>query len=172
VHKYQSGVQYINLGYLAGGPAGMLYFADSPTEALPVDVDGKFVWGTSPLKGVQSLGNFAAFIILTDNADTGRNWIEQVSPQLGNVPMMMIISAQAEPMIWPYFDSGQLKGLVSGLSDAKVFEQTYNRPGLANQYWDSFSVGMLVAELIIGAGAVLGVILDWRARHKDSGKEA
>jgi hypothetical protein len=131
-----------------------------------------------PLQGIQKLSDFAAVIILTDNADTGRNWIEQAGPRLGSTPMLMIISAQAEPMIRPYFDSGQLKGLVSGLSEAKIYEQANqslgptHQFGLDNQYWDSFSIGMLVAELLIVAGVVLGVLIDWRARHKDSGEEA
>ena len=173
MHQYQSGMQYVNLGYLAGGPAGILYFANAPTEAMQFTQAGQpVVWGTGPLQGIQKLSDFAAVIILTDNADTGRNWIEQAGTHLGSTPMLMVISAQAEPMIRPYFDSGQVKGLISGLTDAKIYEQTYTRPGLANRYWDSFSIGMLVAELLIGAGAVLGVVIDWRARQKVSGEEA
>ena len=168
MYKYQSGVQYVNLGYLAGGPAGILYLADSIKDAMPVSLDGKSAWDTGLLQGIQGLDSFAAVIILTDNADTGRNWIEQAGPRLGNTPMLMIISAQAEPMIQPYFDSGQLKGLVSGLSDAKIYEQPHNRTGLAYHYWNSFSVGMLVAELLIAAAAILGVMLDQRANHKNS----
>jgi hypothetical protein len=172
VHQYQSGKQYVNLGFLAGGPAGMLYLADSLTDAMPVSVDGKSAWKAGPLRGVQSLSTFAAVIILTDNADTGRNWIEQAGPRLGNTPMLMIISTQAEPMIRPYFDSGQLKGLVSGLSDAKIYEQTYNRPGLAYHYWNSFSIGMLVAELLIAVGAIMGLMVNRRVIRKNSRGEA
>ena len=174
----QSGEQYVNLGYLAGGPLGILYFAGAPTQAVTVGVNGQPVWGTDPWQTIQKLSAFAAVVVLTDNADTGRNWIEQASPHLGSTPMLMVISAQAEPMIRPYFDSGQLKGLVSGLSEAKIYEQSNqslgqtHQFGLDNQYWDSFSVGMLVAELIIVAGVILGVLTDWRARHKDSGVEA
>ena len=178
-YQYQSGKQYVNLGYLAGGPAGILYFADAPTEAVTVGMDGQPAnWGTGPLQDIQMLSDFAAVIILTDNADTGRLWIEQAGPHLGNALMLMVISAQAEPMIRPYFDSGQIKGLVSGLSDSKIYEQSNqsidptHQFGLDNHYWDSFSVGMLVAELLIIAGVVLGVVIDWRARHKDSGEEA
>ena len=177
-YQYPGGNKYINLGYLAGGPAGILYFADTPAEAIPVGVDGQPAWSAGPLQGIQKLSDFAAVIILTDNADTGRNWIEQAGPQLGSTPMLMVISAQAEPMIRPYLDSGQLKGLVSGLSEAKIYEQAnqslgpIHQFGLDNQYWDSFSVGMLVAELLIVAGVVLGVVADWRARHKDSGEGA
>ena len=165
-HHYESGKQYVNLGFLAGGPAGMSYLANSMTNAMPVSVDGKSPWKDGPLQGIQSLSDFAAVIILTDNADTGRNWIEQAGPRLGDTPVLMIISTQAEPMIRPYFDSGQLKGLVSGLSDAKIYEQNYIRPGLADHYWNSFSVGMLVAELLIAAGAITAVMEGRRVLRK------
>ncbi len=141
-------------------------------------MDGQSVWASGPLQAIHKLSDFAAVIILTDNSDTGRNWIEQAGPLLGNTPMLMIISAQAEPMIRPYFNSGQVKGLVSGLSDAKVYEQSNqnlgpaHQFGLDNQYWDSFSVGMLVAELVILAGGILVVLMDKQARHKDSGEDA
>jgi hypothetical protein len=177
-YQYTSGNQYVNLGYLAGGSAGILYFANSPTEAVTVGMDGQSVWGAGPLQAIQKLSDFAAVIVLTDNADTGRNWIEQAGPRLASTPMLMVISAQAEPMIRPYFDSGQLKGLVSGLSDAKIYEQSNlslgptHQFGLDNQYWDSFSVGMLVAELIILAGGLMVVVIVWRARHKVSRAEA
>jgi hypothetical protein len=171
-HQYRRGEQYVNLGYLAGGPAGMLYFAGDPTDAMPTTVDGKPAWETGPLQGVQGLSNFAAFILLTDNADTGRNWIEQVGPRLGNTPMIMIISTQAEPLMRPYFDSGQLKGLVSGLADAEIYEQSDNRPGLAHLYWSSFSVGTLVAALLIVIGAIWSAVTGWRARRRNPGEEA
>ena len=179
MHQYQSGVQYVNLGYLAGGPAGILYLADEPPQAVTVGMDGQpVIWGAGPLHAIQKLSDFAALIILTDNADTGRQWIEQAGPRLGSTPMLMVISAQAEPMIRPYFASGQLKGLVSGLSEAKIYEQSNqnlgatHQFGLDSQYWDSFSVGMLVAELLIVAGVVLGFVTDWRARQSISGEEA
>jgi hypothetical protein len=171
-HQYRRGEQYVNLGYLAGGPAGMLYFAGDPTAAMPTTVDGKPAWETGPLQGIQGLSNFAAFILLTDNADTGRNWIEQVGPRLGNTPMIMIISTQAEPLVRPYFDSGQLKGLVSGLADAKIYEQSDNRPGLAHLYWSSFSIGTLVAVLLIVIGAIWSAVTGWRARRRNPGEEA
>ena len=171
-HQYISGEQYVNLGYLAGGPAGISYFASAPAAAMPYTVNGDPAWATPPLQGVLHLSDFAAVVILTDNADTGRNWIEQTSQYLGKTPMVMVISAQAEPMIRPYFDSGQLKGLVSGLLDAKIYEQSYNRPGLAYHYWDSYSIGMLVAELLIVIGATWSAVVAWRARRSDTGVKA
>jgi hypothetical protein len=174
-HQYLSEEQYVNLGYLAGGPAGISYFVSDPADAMPYTVNGTPAWGSQhlpPLQGILRLSDFAAVIILTDNADTGRNWIEQSGQYLGKTPMLMVVSAQAEPMIQPYFDSGQLKGLVSGLPDAKTYEQGYTRPGLAYHYWDSYSIGMLVAELLIAVGAAWSAFLAWRLRRKDTGEEA
>ena len=150
----------------------MLYLTSSLTAAMPVDVNGKPAWNSGPLQGIQDLNNFAAVIILTDNADTGRNWIEQAGPRLGNTPMLMVISAQAEPMIRPYFDSGQLKGLISGLPDAKIYEQSNNRRGLAYDYWNSFSFGMLAVELIIVAGVIFGILADRLFLRKKDREEA
>ena len=161
-HPYKSGDQYINLGYIAGGPAGISLFASDPSKAMPVMVSGKSAWSLPPLQGVSKLGDFAAVIILTGDADTGRNWVEQAGPYLDKAPMVMVISAQAMPMVRPYFDSGQLKGLVSGLEDAKIYEQDYNRPGLANHYWDSFSLAGLIAELVIAVGAAWSALAAWR----------
>ena len=169
---YRSGNQYVNLGYLAGGPAGMLFFAGNPIAATPATVDGNPAWKTGILQSIQGLNDFAAFIILTDNFDTARNWIEQAGPRLGNSPTIMIISTQAEPMIRPYFDSGQLKGLISGLSDAKISEQSDNRPSLAHLYWSSFSVGALVIALLIVIGAVWSAVVGRRDRRSNSGDEA
>jgi hypothetical protein len=173
-HNYQSEQQYVNLGYLAGGPAGVQYFANSPTSAAPFTLDGTRAWSMAPLQGVQVLSDFAAIIILTDSADTGRVWIEQTSSAIGNTPMLMVISAQAEPMILPYYDSGQIKGLVTGLAGGDAYGQTFIRPdaqtGLAEKYWNSFGVGILVAELLIVAGALWNVVAGLRSRGEKSGK--
>jgi len=174
-HNYQSGQQYVNLGYLAGGPSGVQYFANSPTEAAPFTLDGQQAWTLPPLQGVQALSDFAAIIVLTDNADTGRVWIEQTGSTIGNAPMLMVISAQAEPMILPYYDSGQVKGLVTGLAGGEAYGQIFTHPdstlGLADKYWNSFGVGTLVAEILIVIGAIWSAVAGWRARRDKSGEK-
>jgi hypothetical protein len=174
-YNYQSGKQYVNLGYLAGGPAGVQYFANFPSEAAQVTLDGQPAWTLPPLQGVRVLSDFAAVIVLTDNADSGRVWIEQAGSTIGNSPMLMVISAQAEPMILPYYDSGQIKGLVTGLAGGEAYAQTFIRPdsrtGLTERYWDSFSVGTLVTEILIIVGAIWSAIAGWRAPHDKSGEK-
>jgi hypothetical protein len=127
------------------------------------------------------LRDFDLIIVITDNADAGRVWIEQTRTAIDNgtpddtsddTPILMAISAQAEPMLLPYYDSGQIQGVVTGLVGGKTYEQQRNRPALANQYWNSFSAGTFVAVLLMIAGAVWGAVSGWRARKNKTGEEA
>jgi len=173
-HNYQPGQQYVNLGYLAGGPSGVQDFAISPEEAAPFALDGQPAWQLPPLQGIQKLSDFAAIIVLTDNADTGRIWIEQTGSVIGKTPMLMVISAQTEPMILPYYDSGQIKGLVTGLAGGEAYEQTMLRSdaqtGLAQRYWNSFSAGTLIAEILIVIGLLQSALTSRRTRRNRSGE--
>jgi hypothetical protein len=165
VHGYQAGQQYINLGYISGGTAGVIGFIQNPVTATPVLFNQQSVWGLPPLEGVQSLGDFSMLIVLTDNADTGRVWVEQAAQYLETTPpMVMVVSAQAEPMIRPYFDAGQIQGLVVGLAGGKSLE-AITRPGLGQAYWDAFSYGLLVAEILILVGGIWSAISGIRSRQ-------
>jgi hypothetical protein len=174
-HNYQAGQQYVNLGYLAGGPAGVQFFATSPTDAAPFTLDGEPAWQLPPLQGIRGLSDFSAIIVLTDNADSGRIWIEQTGSTIGNTPMLMVISAQVEPMILPYYDSGQIKGLVTGLAGGEAYGQTFKSPnaqsGPAQNYWSSFAVGTLVAEILVIIGAFWSAVSGLRARRERFGEK-
>ena len=175
--------QYVDLGYLAGGPTGVLGFASSPRAAAGTNED----WQSPQLVGVNGLGDFALIVILTDNADTGRVWLEQTQLQVNHgtpadpaddTPIVMAISAQAEPMLVPYYDSGQVRGIVTGLVGGKVYEAKNNEAqpgvvaGLASRYWNAFGAATALAELLILGGAVWGAFSGWQARKKKTGEEA
>jgi hypothetical protein len=180
-HAYQPGQQYMNLGYLAGGPAGVQYFALLPNQAAPFTADGKAAWDeASPLQGIQKLSDFAAIIVLTDSADTGRVWIEQTRAAIDHgspldygddTPILMVISAQAEPMIIPYFDSGQIQGLISGLAGGEISERNYRlgSSGLAQRYWNSFGAGIFIAVMLMLGGGLWSAVAAWRERHNQPG---
>jgi hypothetical protein len=124
---------------------------------------------------VRVLSDFAAIVVITDNADSGRVWIEQTGSTIGNTPILMVLSAQAEPMILPYYASGQVKGLVTGLAGGDAYGQIFARPdstrGLAEKYWNSFGVGTLVAEILIVIGAIWSAVAGWRSRRDKSGEK-
>ena len=168
-HNYQSGNQYLNLGYLPGGQMGIHAFAESPSVTSPYvysqnsnlfNLTPNSAWSLPPLQDVKSLSQFAALILITDNADSARAWIEQTASARGAVPLVVISSAQAAPMIQPYYASQQVNGLVSGLYGSALFEQNNaGRPGTARTYWDAYSIGMLLAMVLILGGGLLNLAL-------------
>jgi hypothetical protein len=170
VHAYQEGTQYINLGYLPGGAAGIKAFADEPGSTLGSDALDGNMWNSPVLKNVVinseiRLSNFTVLIVATDNPDTGRLWIEQAQPVLMSKPMLMIVSAQAEPMIYPYLLSGQVNGLVSGLEGGMLYESVRGVSGQARENWDAFGAGILLTELFILVGGVWSLISGLLARR-------
>jgi len=156
--SYYSGKQYIDLGYLPGGLAGIYDFARNPTAVMPLDVDGAPAWQTAPLQGITHFSDFASIVLLTDSAETGRVWIEQAGPMRGNSSLVVISSSQAGPMLMPYFASGQINGLVNGLNDASKVEQANGQAGLADRYWDAYSVGLLLAAGLILLGGLWNIV--------------
>jgi hypothetical protein len=176
-HNYQSGVEYLNLGYLPGGQMGIYAFAHDPRKTTEltfarnsasntlIDMNLTPAWTSEPWVGITSLSQFAAFIIVTDNADSTRAWIEQTTPTRGTIPVVVISSAQAAPMIQPYYVSRQIGGMVSGLYGAALFEQNNaGRPGTARTFWDAYSIGMLFAMVLILGGGLWNLALGLRDR--------
>ncbi|GAB4571700.1 MAG: hypothetical protein Fur0017_21350 [Anaerolineales bacterium] len=166
VHNYQSGVTYLNLGYLSGGQMGIRAFAQNPASTVSMDIYGQPAWVSQPLQGVTALNQFALIILITDDADAARSWVEQTQGAREAVPLLVISSAQAAPMIQPYYDSGQVNGMVSGLYGGAIFERQYNngRPGAARNYWDAYSIGMLLAMAFVLGGGFVSMALGMRER--------
>ena len=171
-YPYQAGQQYVELGYIPGGAGGIKIFADQPAATVGQDILSGNLWETAALKdvtvnSVTSLSNFAAVIVATDNPEIGRLWIEQAQPTLGSKPMLMVVSAQAEPMIQPYLQSKQITGLVAGLEGGLIYESASGKPGQARAYWDAYSAALLIAELIIIIGGAWGLGTGLRIRRTE-----
>jgi len=161
---YKAGENYVNLGYLPGGLTGIREFLDSPAVALPQA-------GLVPNFSVTKFTEYAAVIVLTDHAESGRVWVEQLYTRnrtdttfFSNQPVLFATSAQAGPMMQPYYSSQQITGMVNGLSDAARYEFVNNsRPGIARRYWDSFGVGLLMAVVAIALGSLWSLVAGIRA---------
>lgn len=165
---YVRGTQFVNLGFLPGGLAGVRFFAEDPAAAVPLDAASDRVWDSTVLTGTRHLRDFAAIIVITDGLESGRVWIEQTQDARGSSNMIVVSSAQAGPMLLPYFDSGQVQGLVSGLNGAAGPEVSNSgRPGKVREYWDAYSLGLYTAALLIVVGAAWHVLRASRERQQD-----
>jgi hypothetical protein len=154
---------YVNLGYIPGGAAGLLAFTQTPRDLLPFDLRGARVWETTSLVSVDSLSDFGMVMVLTENPDTARSWIEQVQPVLGaaSKPMLMVLSAQAEPIVRPYYetDPKQVDGMLSGLAGGAAYESISGELGIARLYWDAFGIGLVIAAALILLGGIASLVL-------------
>jgi hypothetical protein len=169
-HQYSAPVQYINLGFVPGGPAGLLGFAEDPRKVIPSALSGEPTWEKEPLSRITSLADFAMVVVATEDPDTARAWIEQVQPTLNTTPMILVVSAQAEPLVRPYYQATprQIQGMVSGLVSGVAYENMLGRSGNTVAYWAPFSMGMLVAVLLILVGGGINVMAFLLARGKES----
>ena len=155
----EAGLPYLNLGYLPGGSAGVLGFMEAPSQIIP-------------LAGIGSFSEYSALVVLTDHAESGRVWVEQLQnrktsdPALTNQPLLMIASAQAGPLLQPYVSSRQITGMISGLADAARYEfVNNNRPGIARSYWDTFGIGLMTSVALIVIGSLWSLFTGMRGRR-------
>jgi len=150
------------VGYLPGGSAGVHGFIEKPQVILPA-------------VKVNLFSDFAAVVVITDHAESGLVWIEQLElmkqtdPALAGQPLLFVASAQAGPLLQPYISSGQVEGMLNGLSEAVRYEFVNNsRPGIARSYWDAFGAGLFMAILAIVAGSLWSLFTGMRARRAEA----
>jgi len=153
VPGYLKAERFINLGYLPGGASGLAGLAANPAQGSPATFDGLPAWNSLLLQGISQISEFDGILLLTDNAENARAWIEQVMPAAGDKPLFVVSSAQVAPVLQPYVQSGQIAGFISGFTGAAAFEQlTQSTAGPIRGYWDAFQWGMLfiAALMVIG----------------------
>jgi len=160
-HGYLHNQKYVSLGYLPGESAGLLSFLIAPKQIIPLAFNGSNAWDSPPLRGVNSIADFRMIMVITDDPNTAKTWIEQVKTRLGGTPLTMVVSAQVEPLIQPYFRSSprMLDGYVAGVIDSMNYEQLSARPNLASKVWLPFNTGIIISVGIIFIGGLANGVL-------------
>lgn len=140
--RYIQGRDYVDLGYIAGNEMGARFIAESLGPRLALYPLGAEVAG---------LEDVDLIVVLAGSQEHLRRWVEQVQAPY-QVAMVAGVSAQVDPAARPYYRSGQLKGLLSGLVGAAEYERASQHPGVA-------LAGMLpqaFAHLVIALFILLG----------------
>lgn len=179
-HRYVAEKSYRDLGYFSGGNTALLNLALNPRLALPMTVTVEETdlnaWDMPPLQSINLISDFSMLIVITDDPETARNWIEQVQPSLGDTPLTMVLSAQAEPLVRPYFQSDpkKINGYVSGLLGGAYYESSIGRDHVrtARLYWNSYSTGLGVTVFIIFMGSLAETVSYLLSRRKRSSSKA
>ena len=150
-------IPYTNLGYISGGMAALSNFSHYPQSTINPILTNQNQF----LSSILGINDFDMVIVLTDSADTGRAWVEQVEPLLihNETPLIMGISAQAEPLLSPYYinEPKQITGYSSGITGGAFFEQYVGRENIARSYWDSYGAGLSISILILSIGSIYNI---------------
>jgi len=158
--SYTYGMHYLNLGYIPGGPVGLLQFAAAPRRLFQRDFAGSSeVWTTPLMTPVSQLSDFSLIVLITATPDSARAWVEQTRNYAQGVKMLAVVSAGADPLVRPYYeaDPPQIAGMVSGLRGAAQYEKQAGLPGAASERWDMFGSGLLAAAVIILVGNLINI---------------
>jgi hypothetical protein len=172
-----NGAQYLHLGYLSGGPTAVQLFAISPREAiltgfkLPEGLDRASVWQSPLVKDVEWLSDFGAVIVITAGTETARNWAEQTHPWIGETPLIMVLSAGAEPLVRPYFEAAnqQVQGILTGLPSALAYQQLSGQDLTVEARWNGFGSMKFAVESILLAGGIYGAAT-WFLSRRQQGR--
>jgi len=93
-----------------------------------------------------------------------------VDPNLPTLstPLVMVVSAQAESLVYPYFDNypRQVSGMIAGLTGGAHYESSL-RVKVARQYWDAYSAGLTITFLILSVGGAYNLVRGLIARRND-----
>ena len=166
---------YTNLGYVPGGVLGLASLASSLRQVMPYTLDGEDAWASASLSTVNSLADFNRVLVLTDDSETARAWIEQVEPLLRSkgVSLLLVTSAQADPLVRPYYESAQrqVKGIVSGIVGGAAYISTSGFSSPARSAWDAFTASLLISALIILVGGIASLASSTLVHSKKSEKQ-
>ncbi len=155
--------QSANLGYLPGGIASLREFANQPRRA----VRWPGMWDRPAVQQVNALTDFSAIIVLTDQVEGGRAWMEQVQPLYGERPFLLVSSAQAAPVLQAYVNEGQADGLVAGFTGGMAFAGLSGQtPAGLGGWWGSYRAGLFLAVVLIFLGVILQALIRLSTRRK------
>ena len=94
-------------------------------------------------------GPFDGILILADDYDGAMAWIEQLSSLVPEIPIYLIVTAQAGPLLLPYWASGQVKGIITGMMDAISMDG--ETAAFASE-WRAYQAGILLVIVLLLVG--------------------
>ncbi len=108
-------------------------------------------------------------VVITAGTETARNWAEQTHPWIGDTPLLMVLSAGAEPLVRPYFEEAtdqRVQGILTGLPSALAYQQLNGQTLTVESRWDGFGSMMFAVQSILVAGGLYGGVTWFLSRRR------
>jgi hypothetical protein len=145
------GVDYVNLGYMAGGIVTLLGMGASIPNTYPSDYGGTPVTEIPLMQEVENFDDIAFVMEVSAGTPGTREWVQQVQGRY-RVALGSGTTAVGAPNFYPYVQSGQLTGLLGGLKGAAEYETLIGHPGDATKGMDAQSIvhALVVVFILFG----------------------
>ena len=152
--KLEYGVNFINLGYKAGGLVTIQAMGNDFQAVFPIDVNGVSVNNFEIMQDVSSFDDFALVASFSAGSPGMKEWI-MVAGDSFRLPVTGATTAVSAPGFLPYINAQrQLHGMVAGLKAAAEYEKLVGYPGVATSGMDAQSIAHVIIILFIIIGNV------------------
>jgi hypothetical protein len=152
-YGYVYGEDFVNLGFKEGREAVMVEMGRSIREAFPVDFYGTPI-GEIPL--MAKVENYESFPLLIDISAgyPGTKEYVQYTQDRFDIQLLSGAPAVSVPEFSAYYQSRQIRGMLTGIAGGAEYEALIERPGLSARAMDGISIGHLVIIFFIIIGNV------------------
>jgi len=154
------GVDYVNLGFIPGMETAMAAFAKDVPATAPADTYGTPISQLPAMSGIKTAKDFALILYITgsDVAAMIRQYVSAYGSK-----MVAFATIGWVPSFTPYLSSGQLVGLVPGVTGGAQYELLMKSPGAGLATTDALSLGFIYLVIL----AILGNIM-WQYTERPS----
>ncbi|OGC76737.1 MAG: hypothetical protein A2Z27_03035 [candidate division Zixibacteria bacterium RBG_16_50_21] len=150
-YNKQPGIDYVNLGFKEGREVVMVSMGASIPNTFPTDYHGKPVSRIPIMQGITNFKDVAMIVNISAGYPGTKEWVQQVQSRY-QIDLVTGCTAVSAPEFYPYYQTGQLKGLLGGMKGAAEYEKLVGIKGLGTRGMDAQSISHLTVFLFILIG--------------------
>lgn len=163
--RFRYGTEWVNLGYKFPDDPWLRSFTNDLSGAVKEDWEAKPLTQFPMMEGVRKFGpdgQISMLMNITGQA-TIDLWYQYLTPS--GVKIGLGATAVMAPEQYPFLDSGQLSGLLTGMKGAAEYEQIIKAPGSGMPAMAGQSFAHLYILILIVLGNI-SVLLGWLGRRR------
>ncbi len=111
---------------------------------------------------------YDGILLLSDQAEDVQIWVEQLTALMPETQVLLLLTSQAGPLSLPYWESGQVDGMISGVVEAAAFESAVSGQTVSPVGMRAYQLGSGLMVLML----LLGLTLKNRPDKDDIGEGA
>jgi hypothetical protein len=159
-----------DFGYVPGGAGGLRRLGGDLRSVIP---DPALDWDSGPLSAIHAISDFSMILLFAANPQSVRNWVEQVHTSAPATPIVAMVSAASDALVFPYTQGSQpsLRGLVTGYTGAQAYRAhflpaTVPVEGVYAMRWQAYSSGILAILVTLFSGIIGSLVIGYIRKER------